>query len=450
MLVTGRYLPDTLLLAYYAPGPLNTATVDPRMNIPEDSRFISRLTRETLALVLAGGRGSRLKALTRWRAKPAVPFGGTFRIIDFTLSNCIHSDIRRIGVVTQYKSHSLIRHLQRGWSFLRGELGECIEMLPASQRRGESWYAGTADAVYQNFDIIMSHNPKYILVLAGDHIYKMDYGPMLAYHARQGVEMTVACLPVAVEEAHAYGVMEADDTGHVTAFHEKPAEPRESADTPGRALCSMGLYVFNAEFLYSVLEADAQTEHSSRDFGKDVIPSLIAAGNVAAFPFKGLEGQPAYWRDVGTVDAFWQANMELVDVTPELNLYDERWPIWTHQPQLPPAKFVFDDDGRRGMAVDSVIAGGCIVSGAAVRRSLLSYNVRVNSYSTLEQSVVLPEVEIGRHSRIKKAVIDKGCRLPEGTVIGEDPEADAERFWRSPGGVTVVTAEALGQGRRRH
>ncbi len=415
-----------------------------------NQRYISRLTRETLALVLAGGRGSRLKALTRWRAKPAVPFGGTYRIIDFALSNCINSGVRRIGVVTQYKSHSLIRHLQLGWSFLKGELGEYVELLPASQRHGESWYAGTADAVYQNIDIIQSHDPKYVLVLAGDHVYKMDYGSMLAFHAEHGADMTIACMRVPRQEASAFGVMQVDENDEIRSFQEKPENPEAAPGTPDESLVSMGLYVFSAEFLYEKLVRDARDDDSDRDFGKNIIPNAIGTHKVVAYPFEGLEGQKPYWRDVGTVDAFWAANMELASISPELNLYDDVWPIWTHMPQVPPAKFVFDTDARRGMATDTIIAGGSIVSGARIRRSVLSFNVRVNSFALVEDSVLLPDVSIGRHCSIHGAIIDKGCEVPEYTEIGLDPEADGKRFWRSPGGVTVVTREALGQGRREH
>jgi len=414
---------------------------------PEDNpRFVSRLTRRTLALVLAGGRGERLKHLTLWRAKPAVPFGGKFRIIDFALSNCINSGIRRVGVLTQYKAHSLIRHIQRGWTFQRPELGEFIELLPASQRIETSWYLGTADAVYQNLDIFRSHDAEYLLILAGDHIYKMDYGPMLAYHVDQRADLTVGCIEVPLERASQFGVISVDDNGRITEFAEKPATP---APMPGRkdvALASMGIYVFSTAFLYEQLVKDADTPGSSHDFGKDIIPEAIRRYRVFGYPFRDVQtGKQSYWRDVGTVDAFWEANLELIGITPELNLYDENWPIWTYQEQLPPAKFVFDDEERRGTAVDSMVSGGCIVSGATVRHSLLFSNVRVNSYSTVEESVVLPNVDIGRHCRIRKAVIDKGTRIPDGMVIGEDPEEDARRFYVSPGGVVLVIPEMLGQ-----
>ncbi len=412
----------------------------------DDARFVSRLTRDTLALILAGGRGTRLKQLTTWRVKPAVPFGGKFRIIDFPLSNCINSGIRRIGVLTQYKSHSLIRHIQQGWGYFRGEFGEFIELLPAQQRIEESWYSGTADAVYQNIDIIRAHNPKYVLILAGDHIYKMDYGPMLAHHVENNADMTIGCLDVPLDQANAFGVMSVDENGRVNDFNEKPANPQHAPGKPDIALASMGIYIFNTDFLYERLINDADDSSSEHDFGKNIIPDVIKDCRVFSYPFRDVQtGQQSYWRDVGTVDAFWEANMELVSVTPELNMYDSQWPIWTYQEQLPPAKFIFDDDGRRGQAIDSMVSGGCLISGATVRRSLLFSNVRVHSFSKLEEAVVLPGVEIGRNCRITKAVIDKGCKIPSGTVIGEDPKADAERFHVSEGGVVLVSPEMLGQ-----
>ena len=367
------------------------------MQIDNTTRFVSRLTRDTLALILAGGRGGRLQKLTDWRAKPAVPFGGKFRIIDFPLSNCINSGIRKIGVITQYKAHSLIRHIQKGWGFLRGEFGEFVELLPAQQRLSESsWYLGTADAVYQNLDIIRSHDPEYVLVLAGDHIYKMDYGPMLAYHVESKADMTVGCLEVPLETARSFGVMGVSSEGRILRFTEKPTNPEPLPSNPKQALASMGIYVFSKQFLYDQLVADAQLENSDHDFGKDIIPNAIENCRVFAYPFRGEEDKKAYWRDVGTVDAFWEANMELIAVTPELNIYDNVWPIWTYQEQLPPAKFIFNDDDRRGMAIDSMVSGGCIISGAKVSRSLLFSNVNVHSYSEIEDSVILPDVEIGR------------------------------------------------------
>jgi glucose-1-phosphate adenylyltransferase len=416
-------------------------------NNEHTQRFVSRLTRNTLALVLAGGRGTRLKNLTDWRAKPAVPFGGKFRIIDFPLSNCINSGIRRIAVVTQYRSHSLIRHIQKGWSFLRGEFGEFVELMPAAQQSvDESWYSGTADAVYQNLNIIRSHQPEFILILAGDHIYKMDYGPMLAEHVERQADMTVGCLEVPLEMAKGFGVMSVDDNGQVVRFMEKPAQPEPTPNNPEQALASMGIYVFNAEFLYEKLKMDAQLAQSSHDFGKDIIPALIQNYQVFAYRFQDVQKrQQPYWRDVGTVDAFWEANMELVSVSPELNLYDEIWPIWTYQEQLPPAKFVFDDDDRRGMAVDSMVSGGCLISGAKIRNSLLFSNVKLNSYSFLEETVVLPDAEIGRHCHIKKAVIDKGCSIPPHTIIGQNHQEDAKHFYVTESGVVLVTPDMLGQ-----
>lgn len=416
------------------------------MNAEQNPRFVSRLTRNTLALILAGGRGSRLKHLTRWRSKPAVPFGGKFRIVDFPLSNCMNSGIRRIGVLTQYKAHSLILHVQRGWGFLRGEFGEFVELWPAQQRIESTWYTGTADAVYQNLDIIRNHDPDYLLVLAGDHIYKMDYGTMIAHHVESGADMTVACLEVDLETARGFGVMQVDEAHRVREFLEKPEHPQPIPGRKDVALASMGIYVFNKAFLYEQLIKDADTPSSSHDFGKDIIPGVLDKYRVVAYPFRDVKsGRQAYWRDVGTVDSFWEANLELTGITPPLDMYDRSWPIWTYQAQLPPAKFVFDDDDRRGMAVDSMVSGGCIISGSAVRNSLLFSNVRVNSYCTVENSVILPDVEVGRNCRITKAVIDRGTKVPEGIVIGEDPEQDAKRFYVSESGVVLVTPEMLGQ-----
>jgi len=409
-------------------------------------RFADRITRNTLALVMAGGRGSRLKQLTQWHSKPAIPFGGKFRIIDFPLSNCINSDIRRIGVLTQYKAHSLIEHIQRGWGFLRGEFGEFVELLPAQQRVEDCWYQGTADAIYQNIDIIRNHAPDFVLILGGDHVYKMDYGPMLAHHVECGANLTIGCIEVSLEEARGFGVMSVAEDTRILSFEEKPEHPQHAPGKPDIALASMGIYVFNTAFLIEQLIHDADTKGSARDFGKDVIPEAMKDQRTYAYAFREKGGRHnAYWRDVGTVDAYWRANLELIGVTPELNLYDSHWPIWTYQEQLPPAKFVFDDDDRRGMAVDSMVSGGCVVSGALVRHSLLFSNVRVNSFSRVEDSVVLPGAEIGRHCRIRKAVIDQGCLIPEGTVIGEDPVADAKRFHVTDGGVTLVVPDMLGQ-----
>ncbi|HQU15049.1 MAG: glucose-1-phosphate adenylyltransferase [Chromatiales bacterium 21-64-14] len=416
------------------------------MNLDSTPRFVSLLTRDTLALILAGGRGSRLKHMTMWRAKPAVPFGGKFRIIDFPLSNCINSGIRRIGVLSQYKAHSLIQHIQKGWGFLRGEFGEFVELLPAQQRITASWYSGTADAVYQNIDIIRGHDPGYVLILAGDHVYKMDYGPMIAHHVDSGADLTVGCIEVPVERARAFGVMSVDTDGRVVRFSEKPEHPQPIPGREDRALASMGIYVFNTRFLYEQLIRDADLTDSTHDFGKDILPSVINRYRVVAYPFRDVQsGRQSYWRDVGTVDAYWEANLELIGVTPELNLYDERWPIWTYQEQLPPAKFVFDNDDRRGMAVDTMVSGGCLISGSTVRHSLLFSNVKVHSHALVEDSVVLPDVDIGCHARVRRAVIDRGCRIPEGMVIGEDPEEDAKRFYVSEKGVTLVIPEMLGQ-----
>ncbi len=417
------------------------------MQIEKPQRLVSRITRDTLALVLAGGRGSRLKQLTDWRAKPAVPFGGKFRIIDFPLSNCINSGIRRMGVLTQYKAHSLIRHIQLGWGNSNPAMGEFIELLPAQQRIDEnSWYIGTADAVYQNIDIIRSHNPEYVLILAGDHIYKMDYGLMLAYHVEQQADATIGCIRVPLEEARAFGVMGVESDSRVIRFREKPENPDPIPGNPNVALASMGIYVFNTKFLYEQLIRDADNPKSEHDFGKNIIPSIIDNYRVFAYPFSDVQtGKQSYWRDVGTIDSYWATNLELIGVTPELNLYDKDWPIWTYQEQLPPAKFVFDDEDRRGMAVDSMVSGGCIISGAVVRHSLLFSNVVVNAGATVQDSVLLPNVTVGEGARVRKAVIDKGCIIPPGLVIGEDPVEDRKRFEVSPGGVVLVTPEMLNQ-----
>ncbi len=416
------------------------------MSAEKSPRFISNLTRNTLALIMAGGRGSRLKDLTAWRAKPAVPFGGKFRIIDFPLSNCINSGIRRIGVLTQYKSHSLNLHIQHGWGHLRGEFGEFVELLPAQQRVNEtSWYTGTADSIYQNLDIIRDHNPEYVLILAGDHIYKMDYGAMLAKHVESEADLTIGCIEVDRKQASAYGVMGVEANMRIKTFVEKPAEPAPMPGDDAHSLCSMGIYIFNKDFLFEQLIRDADTPRSSHDFGKDLIPDAIKNYRVFAYPFKNsVTGVQSYWRDVGTVDALWEANQELIGVTPELNLYDNDWPIWTHQEQLPPAKFIFDDDNRRGMAVDSMVSGGCIISGAVVRHTLLFSNVTVDDYSKVEASVVLPDVKIGKHCRITRAIIDKGCVIPDGTIIGENMAQDKEKYHVSPKGIVLVTSDMLG------
>lgn len=386
--------------------------------------------------------------LTDWRAKPSVYFGGKFRIIDFPLSNCVNSGIRRIGVLTQYKAHSLIRHTVQGWTQFRSELGEFVEVLPASQRTSESWYAGTADAIYQNLDIIRSQRPKYVLVLSGDHVYKMDYGKMLAFHAESGADMTVSCLEVPVEEAAgAFGVITVDEDSRVQRFDEKPAEPTPLPGNPDLTLASMGNYIFNTEFLFEQLNLDAQAPDSEHDFGNNIIPSIIDKYRVYAYPFRDeATGERAYWRDVGTLDSFWEANMELISIQPQLNLYDEDWPILTYQAQLAPAKFVFNDGERRGIATDSMVSGGCVISGAQLDRSLLFSNVSVSSYTTIEDTVVLPDVDIGRHCTIRKAIIDRGCRIPEGTEVGVNPEEDRARGFRvTEKGVVLVTAAMLGQ-----
>lgn len=417
-------------------------------DIVVDARHVSRLTRETLALVLAGGQGSRLHELTTWRAKPGLYFGGKFRIIDFALSNCLNSGIRRIGVLTQYKAHSLIRHLIRGWTWFQGGGKDFLEILPASQRIGGEWYRGTADAVYQNLDIIRTHGPRYVLILGGDHIYKMDYGPFLAEHADKLADMTVCCLEVPIEEAAGtFGVMTVDETGRVIAFDEKPENP---TPIPGRddvCLASMGNYIFNTDFLFEQVIKDAETLGTKHDFGGNIIPSIIEDYRVYAYPFRDPDsGEQAYWRDVGTLDAYWEANMELVAVSPQLNLYDDQWPIHTDQPQHPPAKFVFNDPDRRGVAIDSMVSGGCVVSGARVLNSLLFSNCEVSSYSEITDSVILPDVKIGRNCRIRRAIVDRGAEIADGTIIGEDADADRERHFRvTDSGLTLVTPDMLRQ-----
>jgi glucose-1-phosphate adenylyltransferase len=406
------------------------------------------LPRRAVALVLAGGRGSRLKNLTDSRAKPAVYFGGKFRIVDFALSNCMNSGIRRIGVITQYKSHSLLRHLQRGWAFLKSEMNEFVDLLPAQQRVDEeSWYRGTADAVYQNQDILAAYRADYVVVLAGDHVYKQNYALMLADHVAQGRECTVGCIEVAQHEASAFGVMAIDENRVILDFVEKPADPPTIPGKPGRTLASMGIYVFNARFLYRELERDMADPHSSHDFGKDIIPKLVKTRTAVAHPFEfscvgSRVGEGPYWRDVGTIDAYWDANIDLTATDPLLNLYDTNWPIWTYQPQLPPAKFVHNQDDRRGMAIESMVSGGCIVSGA-VFRSVLFSNVRVHSHSKVHWSVLLPDVQVGRHARLNRVVADRDCVIPDGMVIGEDAAADAARFHRTESGITLVTRDML-------
>jgi glucose-1-phosphate adenylyltransferase len=413
------------------------------------ARVQERLARRTIALVLAGGRGSRLKQLTDRRAKPAVFFGGKFRIIDFALSNCLNSNIRRIAVLTQYKAHSLLRHLQMGWSFLRPEMNEFLDLLPAQQRLDEAtWYRGTADAVFQNFDILRAARPEFFVVLAGDHIYKMDYSNMLADMQARGADCIVACVEVPLEQASEFGVMAVDESLKIVDFLEKPRSPPAMPGKPDRALASMGIYAFSADFLYSELQRDHEDPTSSHDFGKDVIPHLVSRGLAAAHRFedscvKTTPDAEPYWRDVGTIDAYWAANLDLIRPTPSLDIYDPNWPVWTYQQQLPPAKFVFDDDDRRGLAIDSMVSGGCIISGAQVRRSLLFSSVRVNSYAQTCDAVLLPEVQVGRYARLNKVVVDRGVRIPENLVVGEDPEVDNKRFYRSEGGVVLISGDML-------
>ncbi|CAN8140710.1 glucose-1-phosphate adenylyltransferase [uncultured Thiomicrorhabdus sp.] len=397
-------------------------------------------------MVLAGGEGSRLKELTRWRAKPAVPFGGKYRIIDFVLSNCVNSGIRKIGVLTQYKSHSLIRHIQRAWSFMRYEVGEFVELLPAQQRIDKDWYKGTADALYQNLDIMRRHSPEYVMVLGGDHIYSMDYSKMLLDHANSGADVTIGCIEVPREEAKGFGVMSVDEQLRIIKFTEKPANPEPMPGKADMALASMGIYIFSTEFLYQKLIEDSDNPDSSRDFGKDIIPSVIDDQYVRAYPFVDHNEDPLYWRDVGTVESFWKANLDLCSVEPELNLYNRDWPIWTYQAQYPPAKFVFDDEGRRGEAIDSLVSGGCIISGARIKRSVISTGCQIHSFNLIKDSVLLPRVEVGRNCRIQNAVIDKGTIIPPNTIIGEDPVADAERFYVEPSsGIVLVTPDMFGQ-----
>ncbi len=405
--------------------------------------------RSTLALVLAGGRGSRLGALTDSQAKPAVPFGGKFRVVDFPMSNCLNSGVRRIGVVTQYRAHTLIRHIQRAWNFLRGELGEFVELWPAQQQTADaSWYLGTADAVYQNLDIIREHGAKYVLILAGDHVYRQDYSRLLASHIDSGAGITVSCVEVPSAQGREFGIVEADADDRIVQFWEKPQSPPEIPNKPGRCYASMGIYVFDADLMIDELVRDARDPSSSHDFGKDILPRLVRERDVHAHPFGQScvmsEGATEpYWRDVGTLDAYWEANMDLLRVVPDLDLYDGRWPIWTYQQQRPAAKFVFDDEDRRGYAVDSTVSAGCIVSGAVVRRSLLFTDVRVNSFCEIEDSIILTGTQVGRHARLRKTIVAPGCRIPEGLVVGEDPELDAKRFERTPAGVTLVTAPML-------
>ncbi len=407
-------------------------------------RYVSRLTSGALAIIMAGGRGERLKQLTTSRAKPATPFGGKFRIIDFVLSNCVNSGIRQIAVLTQYKAQSLIEHVQRGWGYLRGEFGEFVDVIPAQQQIGAHWYRGTADAVFQNLEYIRAHRPKHVLVLAGDHIYTMDYGPMVAYHVEKHADITVGVVEVPRERAREYGVLSVTEFNRVVRFTEKPADPEPIPGRPGTALASMGIYIFNADLLEELLTADAAREDTHHDFGKNIIPAAIEELQVFAYAFQDVRTRAqAYWRDVGTLDAYYEANMELVYVRPELNVYDEEWPIWTYQLQRPPAKFILDEDGRRGMAVNSMVAGGCIISGALVRESLLFSDVRVEERSVVQASVVLPRVSVGRNCVVQRAILDEGCVVPDGTQIGVDLAADARRFEVTDKGVVLVTPDML-------
>jgi glucose-1-phosphate adenylyltransferase len=407
------------------------------------------LARSTMAYVLAGGRGSRLMELTDKRAKPAVYFGGKSRIIDFALSNALNSGIRRIGVATQYKAHSLIRHMQRGWNFFRQERNESFDILPASQRISEDqWYAGTADAVYQNLDIIEASAPEYMVILAGDHVYKMDYEHMLQQHANTGADVTIGCLEVPRLEATGFGVMHIDETDRIVDFLEKPADPPAMPGKPDMALASMGIYVFNTQRLLEELRRDAADPASSRDFGKDIIPYLVRHGKAYAHHFsrscvRSSKEAASYWRDVGTIDAYWEANIDLTDIVPDLDIYDRDWPIWTYGEITPPAKFVHDQDGRRGQAVSSLVSGGCIVSGSSLSRTLLCTGARINSFSKIEEAVILPYVEVGRDVHLSRVVVDRGVIIPDGLVVGEDPELDAQRFRRSDKGICLITQSMI-------
>ena len=403
------------------------------------------LSRHALAFVLAGGRGSRLLELTDKRAKPAVYFGGKSRIIDFALSNALNSGIRRIAVATQYKAHSLIRHLQMGWNFFRPERNESFDILPASQRVSETnWYLGTADAVYQNIDIIENYGSRFIVLLAGDHVYKMDYELMLQQHVDQGADVTVGCLEMPRSESSAFGIIDVDEKDNIQSFLEKPADPPAMPGKPDKSLASMGIYVFDSRFLFEQLRRDANDPSSSHDFGKDVIPYIVKNGRAVAHQFsrscvRSGDDQRSYWRDVGTVDAYWSSNIDLTDVVPELDLYDRSWPIWTYAEITPPAKFVHDEDGRRGEAVTSLVSGGCIISGAALRRSLLFTGVHLHSHAKVENAVILPYVNVGQHARLRNVVIDRGVRIPDGLVVGEDPDLDSRRFRTTPQDICLIT-----------
>ncbi len=410
----------------------------------QSGRFVSRLTRSTMAMIMAGGRGMRLGALTETRAKPATPFGGKFRIIDFPLSNCVNSGIRQVFVLTQYKAHSLIQHIQRGWGYLRGEFGEFIQIIPAQQQIDENWYKGTADSIYQNLDLIREHSPEHVLILAGDHIYKMDYGPMIAFHTENNADITVGVIQVPLHEATGFGVMSLDAEHRIVRFDEKPVNPQPVPGNPEAAMASMGIYVFDRDFLIKTLEADATDPESVHDFGKNIIPDCIKHCQVFAYPFHDVKTRAqSYWRDVGTIDAYYRANLELIYVHPELNLYDAHWPIWTYQEQLPPAKFILDDPGRTGRATNSMVSGGCIISGASVRQSLLFSSVKVNEGTELLRAVVLPDARIGKKCRISGAIIDKRCQIPDHTVIGEDHADDAKRFTVTEEGIVLVCPDML-------
>ncbi len=408
-----------------------------------EPKLVSELTRNTLVLVLAGGEGSRLKGLTQWRAKPAVPIGGKYRIIDFALSNCVNSGLRRIGVLCQYKSHSLILHLQRAWSFMRAEIGEFVEILPAQQRTGKNWYQGTADALYQNLDIMQRHGSDYVLVLGGDHVYKTDFSPMLVQHSETGADLTICCIEVPREEASAFGVMSVDKRLNITSFNEKPHEPDTIPDDSTKSLVSMGIYVFSTRYLYECLTRDADDSASSHDFGHDIIPEAIKNCTTMAYRFCDSKGDPGYWKDVGTLESYWTSNMELCDIDPKLNLYDRNWPIWTYQTHYPPAKFIFNKDDCRGHALDSLISAGCIISGAEIEHSVIFSASRVERRSRVEHSVILQNVDIGEDCRITKTIIDEGCVIPSGTIIGENIEHDRERFYVSEEGIALVTQDML-------
>jgi len=411
------------------------------------ARFVSRLTQNTLALVLAGGRGSRLGALTNWRTKPAVPFGGKFRIIDFTLSNCVNSSINHICVLTQYKSHSLIQHLLQGWNSLNGQRGQFLDILPAQQwLNDESWYQGTADAVFQSLDIVEGHNPEYILILAGDHIYTMDYGEMLADHVENQADLTIACNTVPIDEAHHFGIMRVDESYRITEFEEKPENPQPLPDDPGFALASMGIYVFSTAYLREQLIADASDEASDHDFGKNIIPKALAQGHkLQAHEFHNpRKGKAHYWRDVGTIDALFQANLEMVSSTPPLDVYDPGWPIYTYQPQLPAAHFIADDSECQ--VSNSIASGGCVINCSSVRNTILFSNVKIGANCKLENAVIMPGCDIGPNSRLTNVFVDNSCIIPRDTVIGEDLERDAKRFETTEGGVVLVNRKMLGQG----